>query len=93
VAEEKILQCVGSAVKDCDKLQYSSSTKRFGHNMTGADTSKFKRALQVREMNDLENPDDGEIEEVVIEVTIQWENQAGNTTDLVLTDSLTAWGD
>jgi len=90
VAEEKILQCVGSAVKDCDKLQYSSSTKRFGHNM-GEDPSKFTRVMQVQQINDLDS--DGDEEEVVIEVVVQWRDQSGNITDLVLTDTLTAWGD
>jgi type II secretory pathway pseudopilin PulG len=89
VGDGDISQC-GTSISSCDKLQYSSSTKRFGYNM-GENSSKFTRVMQVQQINDLDS--DGDEEEVVIEVVVQWQDQAGNITDLVLTDTLTAWGD
>lgn len=88
VSNESINAC--NSITSCDPLQYSSTTKRFGYNM-GEDLSKFTRVLQVQQINDLDS--DGDEEEVVIKVVVQWRDQSGNVTDLVLTDTLTAWGD
>lgn len=82
-----IKNCSGS----CETLRYNSNTKRYGYDSGGNwGDSKFTRILEIN-TNDFDS--DGNDEEAVVTVTIEWTNRAGNISDLVLTDTLTAWGD
>lgn len=92
VSDGIVQQCSSTGRSDCDRLEYDPTTKRFGHDISGAETSDFRRTMKIKGVNDLGSGSDNE-DEIIVEVVVSWTNQAGNTSDLVLTDTLTAWGD
>lgn len=82
-----IKNCSGS----CEILRYNSDTKRYGYGSgNNWEDSKFTRILEIQG-NDFDG--DGNDEEAIITVTVEWPNRSGGTSDLMLKDTLTAWGD
>ena len=77
----------------CPNLKYNTADKTYGYE-TGSDweTSKYTRAIKLIQINDVSSQDDSD-DEVIVEVTVSWPQTGGGTGELVLTDTLSSWGD
>jgi Tfp pilus assembly protein PilV len=85
---ESISGCGGS----CSNLKYNSKNKVYGYGSgSGWEESKFTRTVRFRDTTDLGG--DKSNDEVIVAVTVTWPQGGGNTGELVLTDTLSSWGD
>jgi type II secretory pathway pseudopilin PulG len=86
--EELIDECSGG----CQPLDYNESSYSYGYD-SGAnwEQSRFTREVNFVELNDLDP--DNYYEEIVVQVTVSWPSSLGGSGELVLTDTLSSWGD
>jgi len=84
--EGKVEECSGS----CPNLRYFSGDFTYGYG--GGEESRFKRTVEFVSKNDI-GPDDPNVDEVVVKITVTWPASTGGDGELVLTDTLSSWGD
>jgi len=87
--EGSITPCSG----DCSKLQYNTSEHVYGYESgSNWEASKYTRAVKFIQINDVSSQDSSD-DEAIVQVTVTWPKRTGKTSDLVLTDTLSSWGD
>ena len=88
----KVTECNN---KPCENLKYNSSEYVYGYDSSWG-KSKFTRKVEFIGINDLSDDDDNDSnkdDELIVEVTVTWPQTGGDTGELVLTDTLSSWGD
>jgi len=75
---------------DCT-LDYNTSENVYGYDSSW-EKSKFTREVTFLSVNNLSD-DDNKDDELIVEVTVTWPQSGGGAGELVLTDTLSSWGD
>jgi type II secretory pathway pseudopilin PulG len=91
----------GNSIDSCSdingcKLYYDTVKNVYGYESGGSwEESKYTRKITFLGINDLSDDDDndGGKDELIVEVTVIWPQSGGGTGELVLTDTLSSWGD